>query len=69
MGIAKLHSWAIDNKNITDKLKQVGFLLTDMGAGAAHPPLAEFPRDKEMARLGITATLALLKEINNVKEA
>lgn len=69
MGIAKLHGWAIDNKIITDKLKQVGFLLTDMGAGAAHPPLAEFPRDKEIARLGITATLALLKEINNVKEA
>lgn len=64
MGIAKLHGWAIDNKIITDKLKQVGFLLTDMGAGAAHPPLAEFPRDKEMARLGITATLALLKEIH-----
>jgi len=69
MGISKLHGWAIDNKIITERLKQVGFLLTDMGAGAAHPPLAEFPRDKEMARLGITATLALLKEIHNVKEA
>lgn len=68
MGIAKLHNWAIDNKIMTDKLRQVGFLLTDMGAGAAHPPLAEFPRDPEMARLGITATLALLKEIHGVKE-
>ena len=65
MGIAKLHGWAIENKVITEKLKQVGFLLTDIGAGAAHPPLAEFPRDKEMARLGITATLTLLKEIHN----
>ncbi len=65
MGIARLHNWAIEDKNITEKLKQVGFLLTDMGAGAAHPPLAEFPRDKEMARLGITATLALLKEIQS----
>jgi hypothetical protein len=67
MGIAKLHSWAIDNRIITEKLKQVGFLLTDMGAGAAHPLLAEFPRDKEMARLGITATLTLLKEIHTKK--
>lgn len=64
MGIAKLHSWAIERGTITEKLKQVGFLLTDMGAGAAHPPLTEFPRNKEMARLGITATLALLKEIH-----
>lgn len=64
MGIAKLHNWAIENNFVTDKLKQVGFLLTDMGAGAAHPPLTQFPRDKEMAILGITATLALLKEIH-----
>lgn len=64
MGIAKLHNWAIENNFVTDKLKQVGFLLTDMGAGAAHPPLTQFARDKEMARLGITATLALLKEIH-----
>lgn len=69
MGIAKLHGWAIENHYITDKLRQVGFLLTDMGAGAAHPPLTEFPRDKEMARLGITATLALLKEIHTNKDS
>jgi len=64
MGIAKLHHWAIENNFVTDKLRHVGFLLTDMGAGAAHPPLTQFPRDKEIARLGITATLALLKEIH-----
>ena len=69
MGITKLHHWAISNNLITDKLKQVGFLLTDMGAGAAHPPLSEFSRDIEMSRLGITATLALLKEIHSVKKA
>ncbi len=68
MGIAKLHDWAIQNGFVTDKLKQVGFLLTDMGAGAAHPPLTQFPRDKDMAKLGITATIALLKEINSRKE-
>jgi hypothetical protein len=67
MGIAKLHGWAIDDKIITDRLKQVGFLLTDMGTGAAHPPLLDFPRDIEISRLGITATLALLKEINSFK--
>lgn len=64
IGIAKLHDWAINNSLVTDKLKQVGFLLTGIGAGAAHPPLTQFHRDKEMARLGITATLALLKEIH-----
>ena len=69
MGIAKLHGWAIENKIITDKLKQVGFLLTDMGAGAAHPPLSEFPRDKEIARLGITATIALLKEMHTTNKS
>lgn len=63
MGIAKLHSWAIREKVITERLKQVGFLLTDMGAGAAHPPLTPFPRDKELASLGIATTIALLKEI------
>ncbi len=67
MGIAKLHNWAIKNNFVTDKLQQVGFLLTDIGAGAAHPPLTQFPRDKEMAILGITATLALLKEIHAKK--
>jgi hypothetical protein len=63
MGIAKLHNWAISEEVITERLKQVGFLLTDMGAGAAHPPLSPFPRDKELAYLGIASTIALLKEI------
>lgn len=64
LGISNLHDWAIKNSFVTNRLKQVGFLLTDMGAGAAHPPLTSFPRDKELAKLGITATLALLKEIS-----
>ena len=67
VGISNLHKWAINNKIITDKLKSVGFLLTDIGAGAAHPPLSEFPRDEGMARLGITATLTLLNEIHKNK--
>jgi len=64
-GIAKLHEWAIKNGLVTEKLKQVGFLVTDIGAGAAHPPLTEFPRDKELAKLGIIATITLLKELNS----
>jgi len=67
-GISKLHGWAIKEGMVTDRLKQVGFLLSDMGSGAAHPPLTDFKRDKEMSRLGITATIALLKELNNKKE-
>ena len=63
MGISKLHNWAINNQFVSEKLKQLGFLVTDLGAGGAHPPLHLFPRDKEMAELGITATLALLKQI------
>lgn len=63
MGIGKLHSWAIKNKIISEKLKQVGFLISDIGAGGAHPPLEEFPRDLEIAKLGITATVTLLKQI------
>jgi uncharacterized C2H2 Zn-finger protein len=42
MGIGKLHNWAIKSKVITEKLKQVGFLVSDIGAGGAHPPLEEF---------------------------
>lgn len=63
MGIAKLHNWAIENHLITDRMKQVGFLLSDLGSGAAHPPLSAFPRDPELARVGITVTIALLKEL------
>src|SRR2546427_5042139 len=50
MGIGKLHNWAIEKKIINAKLKQVGFLISDIGAGGAHPPLEEFPRDPEIAK-------------------
>lgn len=63
IGITKLHTWAVKNGYITEKLKSVGFLLADIGAGGAHPPLSEFPRDEEIAKLGINATMTLLKEI------
>jgi len=63
IGLAKLHRWAMEGGLVTEKLKQVGFLMSDIGAGAAHPPLTQFPRSKEIARLGITATITLLKEL------
>lgn len=63
MGITKLHNWALKEKLITEKLKSVGFLTADLGAGGAHPPLHEFPRDPDIAKLGIDATITLLKQI------
>lgn len=62
-GIVKLHKWAIEKNFVTEKLDKVGFLLSDIGAGSAHPPLKDFPRDKDLAKLGIDATIMLLKEI------
>ena len=63
IGITKLHNWALKEKLITEKLKSVGFLAADLGAGGAHPPLFDFPRTPEIANLGIHATITLLKEI------
>jgi hypothetical protein len=63
IGISKLHSWAMERGLVTEKLRQLGFLVSDIGAGGAHPPLMHFPRDKEIARLGITATITLLKQL------
>ncbi len=63
MGIKKLHKWAIKEKIITEKLESVGFLAADLGAGGAHPPLTDFPREPEVSKLGIQLTITLLKEI------
>ncbi|GFN40225.1 MAG: hypothetical protein YK1309IOTA_1460001 [Marine Group I thaumarchaeote] len=63
MGITKLHGWALKEGVITEKLKSVGFLTADLGAGGAHPPLYNFPRDPDLAKLGILATITLLKQI------
>lgn len=62
LGIAKLHSWAIGKRLISDKLTNIGYLVSDLGAGGAHP-LKEFPRDKEVAKLSIVSTITLLKEV------
>ena len=68
IGIKKLHKWAIKEKIIGEKLVSVGFLLADLGAGGAHPPLTEFSREPEMSKLGIQATITLLKQIySNLK--
>ena len=63
MGIVKLHNWAIANNLITDKLKSIGYLISDLGAGGAHPPLTDFPRDPEIAKISIQTTIAILKQI------
>ena len=63
MGIVKLHNWAISKGFINEKLKSLGYLISDLGAGGAHPPLQEFPRNKEIARVSFVALLAVLKNI------
>ena len=62
-GISKLHRWAIEKKLVNDRLQQLGFLISDLGAGGAHPPLSDFPRDKEFAKVGITVTITLLSDL------
>ena len=63
IGITKLHRWALKENIVNEKLESVGYLTADLGAGGAHPPLHRFPRDPELAKLGIQTTIALLKEI------
>ncbi len=63
MGISKLHDWALKKGLVIERLKQAGFLLTEIGAGAAHPPLTEFPRDRELAKIGIVSTITLVKQV------
>jgi hypothetical protein len=63
LGITNLHKWAIEKGIIDEKFRQAGHLLSDLGAGGAHPPLKEFPRDKEVAKLEIMTTITLLKLI------
>ena len=60
--IVELHNWAIENKIISDKFKEVGFLVPNLGAGGAHPT-ESFPRDSEVANIAITTSVALLKQI------
>jgi len=68
MGITCLHNWAMGEKLVTKRLKQVGFLIADLGAGGAHPPLEDFPNDPEIAKLGIDVTITALKQLyTNIK--
>lgn len=63
MGIVKLHRWAISKGFVNERLKSLGYLISDLGAGGAHPPLQEFPRNKEIARASLAALIAVLKDI------
>lgn len=60
--IVELHNWAIEKKIISEKFKEVGFLVPNLGAGGAHPT-ESFPRDSEVANIAITTSIALLKQI------
>gem|GEM_PF-6757131 len=63
LGIVNLHGWAISKDLVNDHLKSFGFLISDLGAGGAHPPMEEFPRNRENAKLTITSVIALLNEL------
>jgi len=62
IGIVELHKWAVENKIISDKFKDIGFLVPNLGAGGAHP-IDAFPRDPDVANVSITTTVALLKQV------
>lgn len=66
MGIVELHKWAVDKKIISEKFKDIGFLIPNLGAGGAHPT-DSFPRDSDVANISITSTIVLLKQINTSK--
>ncbi|MDD5095927.1 MAG: hypothetical protein PHY95_00210 [Candidatus ainarchaeum sp.] len=63
LGITNLHTWAISKGLVNDRLKSFGFLISELGAGGAHPPMKEFPRDREIAKLTITSVIALLNQL------
>ena len=68
MGIISLHKWALKEGLYPDKFKSLGILTADLGAGGAHPPLTEFPRDPDIAKLQIQTSLTLLKLIYSNKK-
>lgn len=61
-GIVELHNWAVEKKIISDKFKDIGFLVPNIGAGGAHPS-EKFPRDTTVAKISIATTIALLKQV------
>ncbi len=62
MSITELHKWAVDTKVISDKFRDVGFLVPNLGSGGAHPT-EDFPRDQEVANIVVSTTLSLLKQV------
>lgn len=68
MGIMSLHKWALSEGLYPDKFKSLGILTADLGAGGAHPPLTNFPRDPDIAKIQIQTTSTLLKLIYSNKK-
>lgn len=63
MGIMKLHKWAVAKSYVSSRLRNVGYVVSEMGAGGAHPSNSDFSQSPEAARLGADAAVALLKEV------
>ncbi len=63
LSITKLHRWAIDNKIIHEKFQNIGLLIPELSSGAAHPMETPIPREKQIAKLTMEATFALLSQL------
>ncbi len=63
LSITKLHKWAVEKKIIHERLQNIGYLIPELAAGAAHPNQNPFPRDRQIAKLVLEATFALIIEV------
>jgi len=63
LSVTKLHKWAVEKKIIHEKLQNIGFLIPEVASGSAHSPKEPFPRDRQIAKLAIEATFALICQI------
>lgn len=60
LSITKLHKWAVSKGIVHEKLQNIGYLIPELAAGAAHSTDKPFPRDKQIAKFTMEATFALL---------
>jgi len=67
LSITNLHKWAVSKNIIHEKLQSIGYLLPEMAAGSAHATEKPIPRDKQVSKFVIEATLALLARVYNQK--
>ncbi len=60
ISVTKLHKWAVGKKIIHAKLQNIGLLVPGLGAIGAHPASNPIPREKQVAKLTLEATFALM---------